>query len=429
MKTLLIAGAASLLAAPAFAGGFYLQEQSPIAVGRAFAGEAAVAGDASTIYFNPAGMTKLGRVTLTNGGTLLLIGSGESDRGSTRALVASGGPTATGGGDGGNPFDRPVPLPAAFGAVRVGAMPLWLGLGITAPFGMKVSYDGGWFGRYDSLSSKVTTFNIQPSAAYAINDRVSIGVGVDVQVMDAMLSNALPNVNSSDPDGLLRVDGRDVAFGWNAGVLADLGNVRLGAHYRSGITHDLKGDLKISGLQGSLADGNIDVRSHTRVRLPDIGTVSVVLGANRPWRLLASGSWYNWSVFEDIRIVPATGQPRVSEQHYKDTWSVSLGAEHDLRPGLTLRAGAMRDGGPTTDSFRSTRVPGGDRYWASAGASIALTRHMKADLSYAHVFIKGADVARTERFYAGSAAETLVTTRSRDNGVVDMASVAVTARF
>src|SRR3546814_6647496 len=136
-------------------------------------------------------MTKLGRITLTNGAHLLLIDSGESDRGSTRTLAASGVSTATGGGDGGNPFDRPVPLPAAFGAFQVGDMPLWLGIGITAPFGMKVSYNDGWFGRYDSLESSVKTFNIQPSAAYALNDRLSIGVGFDVQLMDGKLSNAV----------------------------------------------------------------------------------------------------------------------------------------------------------------------------------------------------------------------------------------------
>lgn len=429
MKTIFVAGAASLLAGPAFAGGFYLQEQSPVAVGRAFAGEAAVASDASTIFFNPAGMVKLGPVTLTNGAHMLLIDSGESDRGSTRTLAASGVPTATGGGDGGNPFQRPVPLPAAFGAFRMGDAPLWLGLGITAPFGMKVVYDDGWFGRYDSIESSVATFNIQPSAAYAFNDRLSVGVGLDVQFMDGKLSNALPNVAATDPDGRLRVDGNDVAFGWNAGVLADLGGIRLGAHYRSGIRHNLKGRLTISGLEGQLAASNMDVRSHTRVRLPDIATFSIVIGADRPWRLLASGSWYNWSVFEDIRIVPETGAPRVSQQHYKDTWSASLGMEHDVRAGLTLRAGAMHDGGPTRDGFRTTRVPGGDRFWTSAGASVALTHRVTADLSYAHVFIDGADVARTEHFYVGSSAETAVTTRSRDSGHVDMAAVAFTARF
>jgi long-chain fatty acid transport protein len=416
-------------AAPAFAGGFYLQEQAPAAVGRAFAGEAAIASDASTIYFNPAGMTKLGHMTLTNGAHLLFIDSAERDRGSTRTFSATGAASATGGGNGGDPFDPLVPVPSLFGSMRVGDSPLWLGLGVSAPFGLKVVYDDNWFGRYDSLASDVKTFNVQPSAAYALNDRISIGVGFNAQWMKAKLSNALPNISPAQADGLFKVDGDDIAFGWNAGVLADFGSVRLGAHYRSGIKHQLKGDLAISGLLGPLASGNGVVATKSRVRLPDIATVSIVLGANGPWRLLASGSWYNWSVFQDIRIVPVTGAPRISNQDYRDTWSASIGAEHDLRPGLTLRGGVMRDGGPTRDSLRTTRVAGGDRIMTTAGTSIALSRRLTADFSYAHVFVQDKNVARTERFYAGTAAETVVTTRSRDGTNIDMVAGSITARF
>ena len=414
---------------PAFAGGFYLQEQSPGAIGRAFAGEAAIAADASTVFFNPAGMTRLGQVTLTNGLHMLSIDTAQSDHGSIRTAAPSGAVTATDGSSGGNPFDQPVLIPAAYGAIRVGGERLWLGLSVTAPFGQKLIYNNGWFGRYDSIVSDLKTFNFQPSAAYALSDKLSIGVGIDIQLMDARLSNALPGAAPLQADGLLQVDGTDTALGWNAGILIDLDDVRLGVHYRSGIKHDLKGRLTVSGLEGALSAANGDVSSRTRVKVPGIATASIVAGANRRLRLLASASWYDWSVFRDIRIVPEGAPPLVSEQRYKDTWSASLGAEYDARPGRTFRLGMMRDGSPTRDGFRSTRVPGGDRYWLSTGASLALNRHLTADLSYAHLFVKRADIARTEHFYAGTPVETVVTTRSRDSGNVDMLAAAITARF
>lgn len=429
MKQVLIAGAALLAATPACAGGFYLQEQSPSAIGRAFAGEAAIASDAATVFFNPAGMTKLGRMTLTNGLHILSIDTAQSDRGSARTATSSGAVTATGGGSGGNPFDQPVLIPAAYGAIRVGDERLWLGLSVTAPFGQKLVYDDGWFGRYDSIVSDLKTFNFQPSAAYALSDKVSLGVGIDIQLMDAKLSSALPNAAPSAADGLFQIDGKNTAFGWNAGVLIDLDDIRLGAHYRSGIRHNLKGRLTVSGLEGALAAANGDVSAKTRVRVPGIATASIVAGANRRLRLLASASWYDWSVFRDIRVVPEGAPALVDEHHYKDTWSASLGAEYDARPGRTFRVGMMRDGSPTRDGFRSTRVPGGDRYWLSTGASLVLNRHLTADLSYAHLFVKRTDVARTEHFYAGTPVETVVTTRSRDSGNVDMLAAAITAHF
>jgi len=48
-----------LAAQPAYAAGFALFEHSGRGLGSAFAGEAAVAGDAGTVYFKPAGLTLL----------------------------------------------------------------------------------------------------------------------------------------------------------------------------------------------------------------------------------------------------------------------------------------------------------------------------------------------------------------------------------
>jgi long-chain fatty acid transport protein len=416
-----------MLSGQAWAGGFMLQEQSPTGLGRAFAGDGALADDASVIFYNPAGMTLLKGVTATLGVYAIFIDSHQSDRGSTRATGAAA-PAATGGGDGGNPFDQPVPIPSNFIAAPLTDR-LWLGIGVTAPFGMKVVYDQGWFGRYDSIRSDVKTFNAQPSFAYKLNDRISIGGGVDVQYIKAELSNALPNIGAGTPDGLLRIKGDDVSVGWNVGLLAELPGMRMGLHYRSGIKHDLGSRLSTSGLEGALAAGNGTVKANARVPLPDVGRVAIAIGPDKPLRLLASAAWYNWSVFDAIRVTPEGGATISDPQHYRDTWSVSLGGEYQLRPGVTLRAGAMYDKSPTRDGFRSTRVSGGDKAWASAGASIAVTHRMTADLNYAHVFIERADVARTDSFYEGTAAETQTVTRSRDRGNVDMVSVALTTRF
>ena len=43
----------------AWAGGFYLQEQSDSAMGTAYAGAGAMPRDASIMYYNPAGLTAL----------------------------------------------------------------------------------------------------------------------------------------------------------------------------------------------------------------------------------------------------------------------------------------------------------------------------------------------------------------------------------
>ena len=425
--THLLAAAALVAAAPAAAGGFYLQEQSPRAVGRAFAGEAAVADSAATIFYNPAGMTNLPGVTADVGGHLLFVESSQTDRGSTRAGPA--GTFPTGGGNGGNPFDRPVIIPSGYLSGQIEGSRLWLGLGVSAPFGVKVSYAPGWFGRYDSLVSDVRSLNLQPSFAYKLTDHVSLGAGVDVQRLVATLTAALPNVSPLLPDGTLLIRGQDLAFGWNAGVQADFGALRLGAHYRSHVDHRLSGAATVSGLLGPLAGGNGSTRGFAPLSTPDIATVGAVLGAGKA-RLLAGGSWTKWSRFKTINVNTPGGTTFLSSaQNYRDTWTGNLGAEYDVSPGLTVRAGSMYDQTPTRDGFRTTRVPDGNRVWATAGATAQVNRHVAINLSYAHIWVDTAQVARVDPLFAGTPAVTTVSTLSTNRGHADEVASSISLKF
>ena len=413
-------------ASPALAGGFYLQEQSPLEIGRAFSGGAASADDPSTIFYNPAGMTELEGVQISTGSTLLFIESAQTNQGSSRTVAGQTGTVAISGGNGGNPFDKVVPIPAFYASAHIGDSPLWVGLGISAPFGLKLGYDSDFFGRYDSLDSKLTTYNIQPSAALKLSDAFAVGGGIDVQYADVTLTNALPNLSSSSPDGLYEVSGDDWSLGWNLGILAKAGKARFGLHYRSRVKHRLSGSQTLSGLLGALAssNGTQDVKSPLTV--PDIVTASATLTVKPGTRLMATGRYYNWSVFQRIEIIPEAGSSLVKEYRYKDSWSIALGAEHDLSDRLTLRAGAMFDKTPTNPDYLSTRVPDGDRTWATMGATYNLSEKFSVNMSYAHVFIEKQLMNRTDGFYGGAVNVTML---SRSSGNVDMLATSITARF
>ena len=104
-----LAGTAGLLlcaiAQPAFAGGFYLQEQSPKETGRALSGGAAAADDPSTIYFNPAAMTQLPGIQISGGGVALMANARQQQRGSFRTVPGLPVTVPVTGHDGGNPFE------------------------------------------------------------------------------------------------------------------------------------------------------------------------------------------------------------------------------------------------------------------------------------------------------------------------------------
>ena len=183
------------LAQSAQAGSFELNEQSVSGLGVAYAGGAAQASDVSTIFFNPAGIALLNQGEFQLGGHFLIPQANFANEGSRynlpntpfNNLPLSGG----NGGDGGvNHFlpniylSQPIFRSAQYGDLTVG-------IGLSVPFGLETDYSPGWVGRYIALRTKLTTFDIQPTIAYRVFDRLSFGGGVDIQYASARLSQAI----------------------------------------------------------------------------------------------------------------------------------------------------------------------------------------------------------------------------------------------
>ncbi|MBH1992528.1 MAG: outer membrane protein transport protein [Sphingomonadaceae bacterium] len=412
---------------PALAGGFYLQEQSPKETGRALSGGAAAGDDPSTVYFNPAAMTQLSGIQTSIGGVALKASARQSNRGSNRSIPGVPTRVPVTGNDGGNPFDSVIPIPSFYATGQVSDR-LWVGIGVNAPFGLKLEYDDGFFGRYDSLYTDLKTYNIQPSAAYKLTDNLSIGGGVDVQYVKVTLTNALPQLSPLLADGHASVKGDDWSVGWNAGVFYTTGKTNFGVHYRSAIDHKLQGTQAISGLLGPLAGANASVDATAPLNLPDIVTISMMHSLTPKLRAMLTGRWYNWSRFKSIAITPAVGTPSVKDLDYRDSFSFSAGGEYDVNDKLTLRAGTMFDRTPTNPQHLTTRVPDGDRVWLTGGATWNLSQAMALNVSYAHTFVEKANIIRPDSYFPAPATVT-ATTLAQTSGNADQVAASLTLRF
>ena len=205
----------------ALANGFFLHEKSAIGTGMTNAGMVARAGDASTVYFNPAGMTRL-PASLVIGTELLDADIGVSNDGTTATTPGTlGNPAPVTGSGGSDPID-PTFISHVYGVYPVNEQ-LWLGLAVTSPFGITVEYDKDWFGRYDSFETEFLTIDIAPSIAWKLNEQWSIGGGVNFQYADGTLKRALPDpLNPGGPtaatDGETKLKGDDWSVGFNIGI-------------------------------------------------------------------------------------------------------------------------------------------------------------------------------------------------------------------
>lgn len=464
---------ASALAALAFAAtanhalgaGFALQENSGSQLGNAFAGGAASAEDASTLWANPAGMSRIGTNQVAAALSLIWPSMKFSNSGSIAALNQ---PLGNEGGDAGSLalvpnlyFVTPITKQWSFG------------IGVNAPFGLVTEYDDGWIGRYQALKSDVKTINVNPAISYRFSDNFAIGGGVDYQQLKATFTNnvnysaglaqaaqtaaagglipaaLVPAIIAATPgiDSKANVDGNDYAWGWNLGILWDIDrNTRIGAHYRSGFKYHLTGNVSIcdplpqttpsppgtcqkatlpplsptlapvvnqlaTAVNAQLANGGITAD----IKLPSITNVSFFSRLNDKWDLMADVQFTDWSVIQELKFVRTNGVVlQNTPENFKDAWRFSVGANYHYDDKWTLRGGVAYDQTPINATDLTPRLPDENRYWLSVGAQYKFSPQLSLDAGFTYIFVNSPDINQN----AGSTAANALIKGSYDQSVI-----------
>ncbi|RAI34648.1 OmpP1/FadL family transporter [Rhodoplanes serenus] len=372
----------------AAASGFQLREQSSEGVGHAFAGQTAKAYNLSTVFYNPAGMTRLqGSQAAASISWIAPVSrfSGTNTIG--------GRPTS--GDNGGDAIDD-APLPAMFMMWDV-RPDLKLGVAVTSPFGLKTDYNVAWVGRYHALESSILNFNVSPAIAYRVNQNLSIGGAIQLGYTEVTLSQAI-NLGRL-PDGKVELNGSDLGVGFDIGMLYEFSqHTRVGVNWRSHMDYTLKGsatyDLPV-GLPAQVIAANRLYVSNAKADLTTPDTVSVGLyhELSPKWAVMSDIQWTRWSTFKELRVKYNDGRPdTLTPENWKDTWFFSLGATYHLSERQSLQFGVAYDQAPVDDTTRKARIPDANRYWLAAGYSFTVSPRYKLNLGYAHIFADNAKI-------------------------------------
>jgi len=392
----LVAGAMMVMSGTVFASGFALIEQSASGMGNAFAGGAAVAEDASTIFFNPAGMSRLNGKQIAVAVHAITPSAKFSDTGSAAAALQT-----TNNGNGGDAGDLAF-VPNAYFAMEVNPV-LRVGLGINAPFGLKTEYDENWIGRFQAKKSKIETINLNPSVAYDVNEKVSLGVGLNYQHIKGDLTSAVnysaaaSGALGTDLEGVSTIKGSDSAWGYNLGVLFDIDSqTRIGVAYRSKIKYELSGTVSFSNVPIALATNPLVANGDVTlaIDMPDTFSLSGFHQVDDKWDVMADATWTGWSVLQQLKIDRTSGANVLTvPEKWENTWRVSAGMNHHYNEQWTARAGVAFDQTPVTDAYRTARIPDNDRTWLSVGGQYKPSKDRAVDFGYSHLFVKDSTIA------------------------------------
>lgn len=399
----LAASFALLAPGTAFAGGMALTTQNGSQIGIGYSGGAA-AEDASTVYFNPAGLAFLDQGGVAATATWVKFDTAFTNTGSTTAGVI---PTpGRNSGDAGQ--DRLIPT--AYMAYPL-SKTVVLGAGVSAPYGLATEYPSDWVGRYHALKSELVTINATLAASIKLTPQLSIGLGIDHQTADAELSNALdlglagyvagiPGFAPGSADAVVNIEGDDARTGFNIGVLYEIADgTRVGVHYRSRMEHELRGKARFTGVAAPFAPVFADQAASAPLALPEVYSLSFVHAFSPDLSVTADWSMWAWSCFESLSVDfenPAT--PDFVQIHdWKNASIYSVGARWQKNEQLTLRAGLVYNETPVpNESRRTARIPDSDRTWLCFGAGWQFNAEIRGEIGYAHLFFKDATIANDD---------------------------------
>ena len=415
------AAVALILPGLASAANFQLTEMSATSLGRAHSGGAAAVDDASSIWYNPAGLEDLKGSEIVGGYALIRFGA---DFDKTSATDAIGQPLS--GGNGGSVGKKGGPLFVYYSKPLNDK--LTFGFGLNTPFGLATKYDNDSIFRYQAIYSSVVVVNWNPTLSWRVAPNFSLGFGLDYQQMTVKLTNDVDfgaicfgevnpitcTANGLTPqghDGFFSTQASGHGTGWNVGALWDIDSTkRLGFAYRSKISHDLSGNASFTNVPllftGVTQFENQGVSSSFDT--PRIISLSYFQQLNDQWSLTADWSNTGWSSFSslDIKFANAGTKDAIVDEGLSNSNRFAIGADYKFNEAWTFRGGLSLDKTPVPDpaapcnttafnpnctndknASRTARLPDGDRRWIAAGASWHVSEHSQWDLGYAHLFL------------------------------------------
>ena len=421
--------------------GFALQENSGSALGNAFAGGAASAEDASTLWANPAGMSRLASPQVAAAVHIVVPSFKFHDDGSVAAAFQPLGGT---GGDAG----ELAVIPNLYAVMPINPQ-LAIGVGINAPFGLVTDYDDSWLGRFQGIKSDIKTINVNPSVSWRVNNAFAIGLGVNWQRVDAELTSkvnysaalaqaagqaaagglippsVVPTIIGLTPglESKVRVEGDDSAWGWNIGFLWDATpQTRIGGHYRSSIKYKVAANVNFDmpalptappavapvlgllagGVNSTLCTGAPGSGPFTsgcsqgvtaEIELPDVANLSVFHRLNDRWDLMADAQFTRWSTFKELRFVRSTGGLLSNTpENFDDAWRISVGATYHWNDAWSFRGGLAYDETPVNTTDRTPRLPDESRVWIALGAQYRVNRNLALDAGFVYIPIDKPDI-------------------------------------
>ncbi|MUK37338.1 aromatic hydrocarbon degradation protein [Aliivibrio fischeri] len=382
-KTLL-AATITLATQQATAAGFQLNAQSATGLGRAFAGDAVIADNASVMSRNAAAMALFDSSQFSAGLNYIDTDIEVSD---IKYLGQDVDDANNGSG---------TPVPNIYYIHRLNDK--WaFGAGIYSNFGTENNFDNSFGqGSGGGVAPDATVFggtteiksvNFALTTSYRINEQWSVGGGIDVIYGSGTLKREAvvthPVAGELLRQSLVDIDATGTGVGFNLGTVYELDE-----RNRFGFSYHYSPEIEAE-------DGNQKVT----LPLPDMLEFSGYHEIkDTKFAVHYSVQYIGWSDFDKIEFTNNPSGLSESVYDWQNGMHYAIGGTYFLNDAWTLRAGYMYDTA-AQDELTSISVPDSDRQWFSAGFSYHFEKKHTVDFGF--TYLMGDDVDVTENAAPG----------------------------
>lgn len=359
------------------AGGIILYEISSADTRLGTAGWSSRAEDPSTVFTNPAGMTRFSHPAVELGGQAI----------NAHIVFDPNAETTVRGSNGNATIWTPA---GSLFYVHPLNENIVLGYGSVGYFGADLGYNKNWVGRYYVTHSFLEGFSAVPAAAYRINDCLSIGLGVNVMCGLFRQKSAINNALDSMQDGQLKLHDIDFAAGVVAGILYEISPcTRVGIQYLSPVKLTFRDTPKFEGIGPLLEEalrisGILNSTVHVNARVPQNVIISIYHAINPCWSVMADAGWQQWSRFQKVSVSLSdpSATTLTSKIKYLDTWHFAAGVEYHYNPCWIFSGGFAYDSSAISSKERPLDFPIGKQWRFGSGARWYYSDNFHVDLCY-----------------------------------------------
>lgn len=332
----------------------------------------AISWDASSIFYNTAGLADLDRFQL--------YVAGFSPTRSTRYVQSPGLYIAN------SHATTQYPINVYFGGPVAYKSRVNLGLGIYSPFGHRIAWDADWRGRYLSQEMRMNTLFFQPTISYRLHSQLSLGLGLIYATGSVEMSQALPVQNQAGEEGSASLSTRGRGYGFQAGVQwKPTSRLHLGLTYRSQVNMKSTNGLAQFRVPQSLSSQFPTTSYDTRLPLPMVASLGLGVQASARLHLQADLNFTGWAAFRELNIdfKENTGMLKDlrSPREFRNTLSLHLGGHYKLSDRVSLMLGGALEPSPVKDGRVSPEFPDAHQGLVSGGLSYRPHRKITALLA------------------------------------------------